>query len=242
MDLVGFVNNNTQILAIWGAITGTLGSMIGVLSFIIKYKVYNKDKALLKIITNLGFTFNRSGIKQKNSITVVSVGKKTVFVESIQYFLRIENICRRFISFFYYNKGLYLHEYTFESIIEIQEGKNHKIDITLPKGLQLSDIKKIRIIDQTGKLWKVPWFTRNTITKKTKIVTIDNLELKRGDREISLKSSLVGCCYFLKYTFSGNHSMSINSRRFINRKQLDSYVKELKIKIEQFLDNEIDKI
>ena len=122
-SIATLINNNTVIIASWGAITGTIGTIIAILSFIIKIKSYLRDNSRLKIATQLDFSFKSGDLKQQNIIVVASIGKKDVFIDSIKYYLQIDGFFKRLFSRSLYKKGLYIYNYEFEKPIEINEGK-----------------------------------------------------------------------------------------------------------------------
>lgn len=74
--------SQTDALALWGAITGTIGTVAGLLGLWLRFRQHGLDKPRLKCESSFGYDGPNS---PKNKITVRAVGRRPVSIDSIRY-------------------------------------------------------------------------------------------------------------------------------------------------------------
>ncbi len=82
-------SEHITLLAFWGAITGTIGTLAGVANLYIRHKQHQQDKALLDSESIFNFF---SAPHHNHKIIVRSVGRRPVTLSSIRYLIRPKGV------------------------------------------------------------------------------------------------------------------------------------------------------
>lgn len=81
-------SNLVQALAIWGAVTGTIGTVTGVIGLILRYRAHKRDNPFLQCEADFSFEHSSGEARPKHKITVRSVGRRPVSVDYVRYFTK----------------------------------------------------------------------------------------------------------------------------------------------------------
>ena len=76
--------NQVEVLAIWGAVTGTIGTVAGLIGLWLRFKQHSLDKP--KLVCDAYFEFD-SPNHPKHKLTVRSLGRRPVIIDEIKYFI-----------------------------------------------------------------------------------------------------------------------------------------------------------
>ncbi|GGI90680.1 hypothetical protein [Legionella impletisoli] len=150
-------------LSIWGAVTGTVGTILGIISITLKIKEFNRNKPNLVCKSQIKYsTINNLDVR----IFISSTGRTPIQINKIKVYVLPRKFWMRILKSYYYKKR--------KAILELNVPKTtlneqEKIDfkLAIPQDLEYSDIYKISIIDGVDKEWPVDWPSVSTVKKKT---------------------------------------------------------------------------
>jgi hypothetical protein len=131
---------------------------------------------------------------------------------------------------------------------ELTEGKNTYVSIVLPdNGLEVTEIYKAEVIDQTGRHWAVKWPSLSKLAKMATLERMDSFEDQNASRICSATGYRLGEKYYLETKFNtipgrtgvpcGRSFWTPNLRAY-----LDKYQDVKQNQCIQFLAAEIDEI
>jgi len=236
---------STENLSIWGAVTGTIGTLIGTLGFIIRFKTYARDKIKIRVDSYLKY-HDSTDESKSNHMVVFCQGKQSIYISEIKYYWRPEG-WRNYFRYFYYLKNLYIYNREISDGIKIEPNRNVKIGINLIEGLDIREITKIRIVDETGKSWKVPWFRKDTIDRYNTNKIIKEEELfEKGIHEVKLSARKIGDYYRIILMYKNKSIQNQTKGKYFYSRDEKSYNKNLHKVIDdivpEILDGKISEI
>jgi hypothetical protein len=191
--------SQTDALALWGAITGTIGTVAGLLGLWLRFRQHGLDKPRLKCESSFGYDGPNS---PKHKITVRAVGRRPVSIDSIRYFITPKNWKQRATRYWQHKSGRWLWNQQPQKKVKLSEGEKEEFRISLPDGLSITEIYKVQVIDQTGKSWPVKWLSQKRLQKVATQETIDEYSKENGTRVVSATGYRVGERFYLATTFN----------------------------------------
>ncbi len=187
-------------LSVWGAVTGTIGTVAGLLGLWLRFRQHGLDKAELKCDSAFGF---ESPSSRQHKISIRSTGRRSVTVEAIRYFIVPRNIGHRLFKRFLHRGGNYVWVQDLQPKQKIAEGEKVEVSIVLPdSGLNVQEIYKAEVVDQTGKHWDVKWPSLSKLSRIATSEQIDFFETKNEFRICSVTGHRLGERYFLEAKFN----------------------------------------
>lgn len=147
----------TQTLAIWGAVTGTIGTIAGIANLVLRFKQHKKDQPKLLCSSNFSFRHSAGTAQPKHKLILRSVGKRPVTVDYVRYFIKPKGYWQSLFRHRAWNQNRWIYDYKPRSTMQITEGKKEEIAISMPNGLSIPEIVKVEVYDQSGTAWKVKW-------------------------------------------------------------------------------------
>lgn len=147
----------TQILAIWGAVTGTIGTIAGIANLILRFKQHKKDQPTLLCSSKFSFEHSAGVARPQHKLIVRSVGKRPVTIDYVRYFIKPKGFWQSLFKQAVWHQHRWVFDDKSKSTMQITEGKKEEIKISIPNVLSISEIAKVEIHDQSGKAWKVKW-------------------------------------------------------------------------------------
>ena len=233
--------SSVQNMAIWGAVTGTIGTVTGILSFILRFRHQKRDRAKLFCEADFSYELSNGKPNQKYGIIIRSVGRRPVSLDQIGFQYIPDNWKDRIIRQFLWRKG------QFTGTDSIDRNKT----ITLPEGQKyvhrLSDFHvkhmektgRVFIRDQTGRKWKVRW------PRPHKLKTLNHYEELQlvNEESASVKCQIIGFEHrdeFRIYAYrspkpSGKGPATARNYAYKNRSEYDE-------KMQEIVDNQLPKI
>lgn len=191
--------SQTEMLAIWGAITGTIGTVAGLLGLWLRFRQHGLDKP--KLICEATFGFDSPG-RPTHKITVRSVGRRPVTLDATQYF----NIPRigwhKFTKTWQHKKGRWVWKNGIRQKIKLGEGEKTELSISLPDNISITEIYKAKILDQTGKAWPVKWPSKSKLQKIATHEILDEFKEENQKRVVEVTGHRLGERYFLETKFN----------------------------------------
>lgn len=228
----------TDILAAWGAATGTIGTVIAILGFGLRYRQFKADKPKLK--ADVQFQFNEH--KPNHIVNLRSVGRRPVTIDYIEYIWRPKRLVDRLRIRWLVKAGRYVRKEPISNSKPLQDGE--KATYSLPSRLiPVQDILAIRIVDQAGRRWTVPWFSQKTLNQIATGEEFESEQYEQGKRHAKLTLFRRGREYALKLFVSADKAKggSIPFRIFRTREELNSFSELVKEKfIPNFLNSDAD--
>lgn len=191
--------SQTEILALWGAVTGTIGTIAGVLGLWLRFRQHGMDRPKLMCDSSFGF---ESPSRPTHKITIRSVGRRPVAIDQIKYFNIPRIWSHRLTKRFQHKKGRWVWGQSPNKAIKLGEGEKAEVSVSLPDSISITEIYKVVVVDQTGKEWPVKWAA---ISKLKKIATEEILEEFAEDndkRAVSAIGYRLGTRYFLETKFN----------------------------------------
>lgn len=156
----------TSEIALWGAITGTIGTVTGVLALILRYREYRSDQAKLWCAPNFRFEHSAGMPRPMHTIVMRCVGKRPLSIEHVCYLLRPPKLHQRVIKRWLWRRNRWVYRQEPRQRIRLSEGESAEVSIALPKGVEYSDICAVRVMDQAGRSWPVRWPRRKEVERQ----------------------------------------------------------------------------
>ena len=236
--------SQTELLAIWGAVTGSIGTFAGLLGLWLRFRQHGLDKPKLQCESYFGFD---SQTHVKHRITIRSVGRRPVSVDKVRYFIAPRGWKEKLISGWQHKKGRWLWNQEAPKAIKLNEGEKTEIGISLPKGLEITEINKVSVIDQAGKFWPVKWPSISALKKVATQEDLDRFVLENEKRIISATGYRLGEKYYLETKFDTKPRRTGTpcgrSIWFFNKKQYQDKFRDVKdIQASKFLAGVIEGI
>lgn len=147
----------TQTIAIWGAVTGTIGTIAGIANLILRFKQHNKDQPKLLCSSKFSFEHSAGVARPQHKLIIRAVGKRPVTIDHVRYFINPKGFWPLLFKQWIWSQSRWIYDDKPKSAMQITEGKKEEIRISMPNGLSISEIVKVEIHDQSGKAWKVKW-------------------------------------------------------------------------------------
>lgn len=191
--------SQTEILALWGAVTGTIGTIAGLLGLWLRFRQHGLDKP--KLVCESSFGFESPG-RPTHKITIRSVGRRPVAIDQIKYFNIPRIWSHRLTKRFQHKKGRWVWGQTPRKAIKLGEGEKTEVSVSLPDSISITEIYKVEVVDQTGKGWPVKW---KAISKLKKVATEEILEefAEKNDKRIASATGYrLGTRYYLETKFN----------------------------------------
>lgn len=187
----------TETLAIWGAITGSVGTIAGLINLWIRLKQHRLDVSKLECDSN--FTYE-SPTTSKHKLIIRSVGRRPLTLDKIQYFIMPKTWTHKIIKKWHYNKEHYTYNQDLKNT-KLTEGEKIEFLISLPNGLEMTDIYKAQVLDQAGKTWKVKWPSVATLIQIATKEELFSIEEENDKRFVAVKGYRLGRKYFIETKF-----------------------------------------
>lgn len=234
----------TETLALWGAVTGTIGSFAGLLGLWLRFKQHGLDKAKLLSESSFGY---ESPTQSKHKITIRSVGRRPVTIDHVRYFITPRTWQNRITKKIQHKKGRWIWDQEPRSKIKLNEGEKAEIAISLPDGIEITEIYKVNLIDQAGKSWPVQWPNARTLKKtatESELITISDENEKRV---VSATGYRLGEKYFLETKFNTKPSrMGVPCGRsfwFLDENKYQEKLQDIRdIQFSKFLQAELEEL
>lgn len=186
-------------LSIWGAITGTIGTLFGLLGLWLRFRQHGLDKAKLSSESSFGF---ESPTRNTHKITIRSIGRRPVTIEAIRYFVAPRGKWQQLFKRWQHSNGRLTWTSKLHPERELTEGKNADVPISLPNGLEIQEIYKAEVIDQTGRRWAVKWPSLSKLSKMATSKQIDFFEDQNESRICSATGYRLGEKFYLETKFN----------------------------------------
>lgn len=191
LELIRSVFESTERLAVWGAITGSIGTLTGALSLYLRFRQQKRDQAKLKCQLDFDHEFHQGSKPRKNyKIVVRSVGRRPVTIDHVQYRLGPLEFPKRLQRWAKWRKGEWVNNVvpaTKTSRINTSLTEGTKIQIPIdPETISFEHIYKVKVVDQTGRFWPVSWPSRKKLQTITHYKELDNLEEENANQKFTL--------------------------------------------------------
>ena len=189
----------TAALAIWGALTGTIGTLAGILGLRLRFRQHGLDKAKLECESTFGF---ESPTRAKHKIVIRSVGRRPITIDHARYYVMPRTLKHKLTKRWQHKQGRWIWDQKPRSAIKLEEGEKTELPISLPDGLSIEEIYRADIVDQSGLFWKINW---PSISKLSRIVTKEkliNFEKESEKRLVAITGFRLAEKYYIETKFS----------------------------------------
>ncbi len=236
--------NQTEVLAIWGALTGTIGAVAGLFGLWLRFRQHGLDKPKLVCESSFGFD---SPNRPKHMLTIRSVGRRPIVIDNIRYFITPRNWKQRITKLWQHKKGRWLSHQEPKQKTKLTEGEKTEIRISLPDGLDITEIYKVELVDQTGKAWPIKWQSHLRLQKIATQETLDDFSEENEKRIVGATGYRLGERYFLETNFNtkpGRTGVACGKRFwFFDLKKYQEKLNEIKdLQASKFLSGEIEEL
>jgi len=236
--------NQTDVLALWGAVTGTIGTFAGLFGLWLRFRQHGLDKPKLKCESTFGFD---SPNYPKHYLTIRSTGRRPVSIDKIQYFILPRDWKQKITKYWQHKAGKWLWNQEPKSNIKLNEGEKENVSIILPEGICISEIYKVEVVDQTGKHWPVKWQSKTKLKRVATQEILSEFNEENNKRLVCATGYRVGQKYFLETKFNTKPSRSGKpcgrSFWFLEFSKYEEKLREVtEIQADQFLAGEIEEI
>jgi hypothetical protein len=236
--------SQTEILAVWGAITGTIGTFAGLLGLWLRLKQHELDKAELSCESSFEY---ESPTRSKHRITIRSTGRRPVTIDHVRYFITPRTWKHKIIKKLLHKKGRWIWDQEPKTKAKLSEGEKTEIFISLPNGIEIHEIYKSQIIDQSGKPWPIKWPSTKSLAKIATIAELITVTEENEKRVVHINGHRLGERFFLETNFNTKPSRTgITCGRsfwFVdNKKYLEKLQDIQRNQIPRFLSAEVEEI
>ena len=187
-------------LSVWGAVTGTIGTVAGLLGLWLRFRQHGLDKAELRCESEFGF---ESPTSKQHKICIRSTGRRPVTIDAIRYLIVPHKIWHKLFKRLLHRRNRYVWVQKLRAKAKIAEGEKAEVHIELPdSGLDIQDIYNAEVIDQTGRHWRVKWPSLSKLSRIATSEQIDFFENKNEFRICSVTGYRLGEKYYLETKFN----------------------------------------
>ncbi|WP_223671196.1 hypothetical protein [Kangiella shandongensis] len=233
-----------QTLAVWGAITGTIGTLTGVISLFLRYKAHKRDNPKLKCQSIFSFEHSSGIARAKHKVVIRSVGRRPVSIDYIRYYVKPERMHHYILRWYFWAHGKWVYDQKPKHSINLTEGKKEAILISLPNVFPLGDVIKVKVFDQAGTSWRVSWYSLRKLKFLIRNEPLDQIEESNSRQNCKVLGYLAGESFYLSVSWNkkpGQNDVFLSKNfKFKNH---DEYSKKLQCieesQIQKFLNEEI---
>lgn len=187
-------------LSVWGAVTGTIGTIAGLFGLWLRFRQHGLDKAELRCESEFGF---ESPTRMQHKIAIRSTGRRPVTVDAIRYCIVPRDTWHKLFKRLLHRCDRYVWVQELRTKVKIAEGEKTEVNITLPdSGLDIQEIYKAEVIDQTGKHWNVKWPSHSKLSRVATSEQINFFESKNEFRICNVTGHRLGEKYYLETKFN----------------------------------------
>ncbi len=188
----------TEFLAIWGAATGTVGTAAGLFGLWLQFRQHSLDKPQLVCEASFGFD---SPNRPNHKITIRSVGRRPVVIDNVKYFFRPKPWLHNITRAWQHKQGRWLLHQKLEEGGRLNEGEKNEITISLLDELDITDIYRVEVVDQTARRWPVKWASKSRLCKIATQEALDEFIDESENRIVSATGYRIGEKYYLSTQF-----------------------------------------
>ena len=186
MDFSTFTG--TQILAIWGAVTGSIGTVTGILGLWLRFCHQKRDQAHLKCEVDFSFEVTNGIPNPKYKIIIRCVGRRPLTLDAIEYSYNPPDLKNRLFRRRLWRDGKYCNKDDLGRLKPVSLSEGQKVDFLIEKErlTHLGKVAKVCVIDQTGKRWPVKWPKSRELDEKTQYGELDRVEEENPRRNCKI--------------------------------------------------------
>ncbi|MCH8489149.1 MAG: hypothetical protein LAT81_04350 [Oceanicaulis sp.] len=189
----------TEILALWGAATGTIGTITGALSLWLRYRHLKRDQTKLRCEVRFDYEVTDGVPKPRYKFVVRNVGRRPVTLDRVQYCYHPKAYRDRLFTRWHWRTGNWcssdeISKFQPVTLSESQKYEFQIMDFRLP-GLQ--SVGRLRVIDQAERSWRVPWPNKKRIERETSFGEVDKHEESNPRRICKLFGYRIKGEYFI---------------------------------------------
>lgn len=223
MEIDGLV----RALAVWGAITGTIGTLAGVVNLIIRYKQHKGDQPKLRCQSEIRFHHLSGRVTPNHRIVVRSIGRRPVSIDLIRYYFSPDGVWPLFVRRIQWALGKWRYDQIEPKEIHLLEGKKTEIPICLPKG-SLAFTRRVLLFDQTGKPWKVKWPTIRKIRREIYFKKLHESEESNEYCICKVMGYAAGGKFYIFSQWKSKSQLKSSFKgRYFNCKKIDAFERKL---------------
>lgn len=191
----------TRALSIWGAVTGTIGTVTGAIGLWLRFRQHRLDKALLRSEAIFAFE-GASEMDAKRRIVVRSIGRRGVTLDAVHYYITPRTRWQKIFKTWHHKKGRWIFVYPLDTPINLSEGEKAEIKVSMPNGLNIPEIHKVAVVDQSGRHWPVKWPSASRLVQIATSEKLDFFEEKTERRVCKAAGYRLGEKYYLETLFN----------------------------------------
>jgi hypothetical protein len=229
-----------QNLAIWGAVTGTIGTLAGIANLYLRYRHHKVDRADLVCSAELNYELVSNEPRPQFKIIARSKGRRPVTVDFIRYYLRPDSFWAALFCPLKWLQGQWRYDQEERSQkITLNEGRKAEISVKLPWIPALVNIARVAVFDETGKKWLVSWPSQRVRRKLDKNEKLDEHSEKQDGRWYELHGMVVGGEYRILLRW---HKTPNNDQENYEREIRCSSSRKYRAKLSDLKENQLPKL
>lgn len=236
--------SQTEVLALWGAVTGTIGTVAGLLGLWLRFRQHGLDKPKLLCESSFGFD---SPNRSLHKLTIRSIGRRPVAIDNVRYFIMPRDWKQRLVNYWHYKNERWLWHQEPKEKVKLGEGEKTEISISLPDGIAITEIYKVEVVDQAGKSWPVNWKNKSSLKKIATQEILDEVAKENDKRVVTATGYRLGEKYFLETKFNTKPNRTGSpcgiSFWFLDAKKYQEKLDNIKnVQLDQFLSGEVEEL
>ena len=212
-------------------IIAAIGTLAGLLTHFVKVKQLKEDQPRLKCVAEFSLEDCEDKIKIDAEIIIRSIGRRPVTIDSVRYYLIPHTFLHRIAKYYLWRRRRYSESHELPPLMTVTEGTKKTIPINLTEGLKFTNIGKVQVIDQTGRVWPVKWPRKSELLNLYQNETFHDKEYRQDDLICKLTGRIIGGSYDLQCLWSIASNPDGGFKRVSyalqNRKEFDKKMREI---------------
>ncbi len=193
IDLISSGISDAGPIALWGAITGTLGTIIGLLNFRLRYNAQKKDRPKLKCKAVFERELSSGTPRIFSNIIVRCIGRRPVTLDKIEYRFSPDSLKDRLQGTRLWHLGRYVGVQTIDQrrlgkAKSLSEGQKISLPIEKHFLAHSEKIVAVYVVDETDRKWRVQWPTGSHLKTNLQIELLDKFSGTGSRRSYELQS------------------------------------------------------
>jgi len=239
----------TQALAVWGAVTGTIGTFTGVLGLWLRFRHQKRDQAKLTCEARFDFEVSNGVPSSKYKIIIRSIGRRPVTLDTIEYRYNPDTLKDRLLKHRLWRTGKWAStdDVDHQKTISLTEGQKVELPIEKHRLNHLAKICRVFIHDQTGRKWRVKWPNAQKLEMLTRHGQLDRIEEENSRRTCKVVGYNLRSEFYLFTHWNvdppSKSSHTGKTFRFDKRSDYDKKLEEIRtIQLPKMLAEELQEI
>ena len=225
---------NTEVLAIIGAISGVLGTLLGCGNFYLRFSQQRKDRAKLRCRLVFQEPKNSGIALRVVNVEIRSIGCRPINLDYLELCHSKEGLIGNVQARWHWLRGEWKTNYPISPEKKRLTENSKTVCIISSERVDLSTVKRIFVVDEVGNRWKVATSNVSGLLSKYQKTKINSLSYSGRHLEYDVDAYSLGKCFFINIRWKHDgvpKSTKSKLLKFRSAKDLDQKFRELETSI-----------